>query len=572
MKKSIIKKDSLLIWCIILIIILGIIYLVKKYRDENRDIENFNNLSDSVPRSLSTFNKYETKFSNWIMSSNRKIDDSNTKEIIKNITNKIRNAPDPNKRYGLNNFWPSNDNKMFMATYQTNDLLLISISYYNITANSPYKQTGNTNGIQGQINSGDTFTANSNCPLNTFSAVCQLNYFRNKFYLKNKENIMCNTLFNDSDYCVNTIFWGKIIRYYDENKNDNLIEIKIYENNKLIYTFTISDDEEKRDMNYSTDLTSYFALKQNELNTPYPYIPNTVYGLTDDGNTVTNKVTFMPINMLSQTSGTVLNKDSDTLSYNLCSLINQIGGTNKKFNVYIFYVSDFVNVLSLDYDFYGVGEENSSLTLKKTSASDALSNALKTYLNKTPAQTYKSINNLNNISSYLYMVNNSDSINSADIDKITNTYAKTIPKTIVTPVTNNPILWKLSASYRTTSCFVSLSAQKDGNNIEKYATFYPNGSTNMDLNEGGINQELVVEDFNVIKGDASNYFIGSGLFRTNDLLYLAPNSSNTNLQQNQTVSLISKPNANGKWIIIGTTNPNPSIDNIKSYIDGAYSS
>jgi len=561
MKKSIIKKDSLLIWCILIIIILGIIYLIKKYRDENKDIENFNNLANSVSRSLSTFNKYETKLSEWAMSSNRNIDDSDTYKIVNNINDKLKNSPELNRNNLLNGFWLSDTSgtpgpQMFMATYQSNDLLLISINYYNITSSSPYTSITNSNTSgsysNDKISGSNDLSANSNCPLNNFSAVCQLNYKRNKFYLK---NITCNTLFNND----NTKIWGTFDRP----------NIYIYENDALKYTFKTDTN-----MTYKRDGTSYFALAQNQLNTPYPYIPNTVYGPTSNvTDTVTNKVTFMPINILSQTSGTVVDKDNDTLSYNLCSLINQIGGTNKKFNVYIFYVSDFVNVLSLDYDFYGVGEENSSLTLKKTSASDALSNALKTYLNKIPAQTYKSINNLNNISSYLYMVNDIKSKYIADIDKITNTYAKTIPNTTVTPVTNNPILWKLSASYRTTSCFVSLSAQKDGNNIEKYATFYPNGSTNMDLNEGGINQELVVEDFNVIKSDDSKgYFIGSGLFRTNDLLYLAPNSGNTNLQQNQTVSLISKPNANGKWLIIGTTNSNPSIDNIKSYINGTYSS
>ena len=86
-----------------------------------------------------------------------------------------------------------------------------------------------------------------------------------------------------------------------------------------------------------------------------------------------------------------------------------------------------------------------------------------------------------------------------------------------------------------------------------------------------INQELIVEDLNIIKVDTSKkYFLASGLFRTNNLLYLSPNVTNKNIQGNQTVNLVSKPNPNGKWIIIGTNTANPSIANIKTYISDAY--
>ena len=551
----------LLISSISIIILLGIIYLVKKYNDENKYIEGFSNFPNTVSRSLSTFNTYGALHKKEVDENSnfkyRSIDDNNEFNNAYSIDNKLLNSPVKSRNDELNGFWMNNTetNKMFMASYQLNDLLILSISNYEITSSSPYSSTTNNENISGTI-SGTGMSANSNCPLNTYAVVCQLNYYRNKFYLKNQ---MCNTLFKD--YNNSTKLWGT---YSEIKNNDGVITnktITIYVNNTILNTFNIDTTTI-----YSRDLTSYFNLLQNNLNTPYPYIPNTVYGINATGDTISNKVTFMPINILSQYSGSVT-QSSDTFSYNLCSLINNIAGSNNMSNVYIFYVSDFVNVLSLDYDFYGVNDRESSLILKKTSASDVISNVLKESLNKSPATTYKSFTNLNNLSAYSYMINNNKSNDENNINK----YAENISSTIVTPVTNNPILWKLKASYRTTTCFVSLSAQKDGNNIMKYATFNADGSTNMDLNEDGVNQELIVEDLNIIKADTSNkYFVASGLFRTNNLLYLSPNVTNKNIQGNQTINLVSKPNPNGKWIIIGTNNANPSITDIKTYISNAY--
>jgi hypothetical protein len=123
------------------------------------------------------------------------------------------------------------------------------------------------------------------------------------------------------------------------------------------------------------------------------------------------------------------------------------------------------------------------------------------------------------------------------------------PKSSSTTV--KPIEWNFKASYSTTVCYVSLSANADQNNIEKYATFNSDGTSNMSLVDDGYTQSLIVEDYNTMKTDNSTYFIGSGLFRTNDLLYLVPNNTNKTLQGNNTVNLVSKPHSNGKWIIIG---------------------
>jgi hypothetical protein len=86
----------------------------------------------------------------------------------------------------------------------------------------------------------------------------------------------------------------------------------------------------------------------------------------------------------------------------------------------------------------------------------------------------------------------------------------------------------------------------------------------MSINDGGTNQELIFEDIFTIKNE-SNYFISTGYFRTNDLLYMTSNNTNKTLQGDNTVKLISKPSPTGKWVIIGFNNKaniNNIIDNI----------
>jgi hypothetical protein len=60
---------------------------------------------------------------------------------------------------------------------------------------------------------------------------------------------------------------------------------------------------------------------------------------------------------------------------------------------------------------------------------------------------------------------------------------------------------------------------------------------------------------------SNNYFISTGYFRTNDLLYMVSNNSNKTLQGDNSVKLVSKPSPSGKWVIIGFNN-NVNINNI----------
>jgi len=131
-----------------------------------------------------------------------------------------------------------------------------------------------------------------------------------------------------------------------------------------------------------------------------------------------------------------------------------------------------------------------------------------------------------------------------------------------TPVV--PIMWNITSTYKSSTCYISLSSIEDKNNTVKYPVFNSDGSINMSINNGGTNQELIFEDMSTIKDD-TNYFISTGYFRTNDLLYMVSNNTNKTLQGNNSVKLVSKPSPNGKWVIIGfndKVNFNNIINNI----------
>ena len=234
-------------------------------------------------------------------------------------------------------------------------------------------------------------------------------------------------------------------------------------------------------------------------------------------------------------------------------MINNINNNNKT-KAYIFYINDFINVQSLDYNFYGVGKNDSNLTLKNTNIAFSISDKIK------KNQNWKYI--IQQITSYMYCTEKDDkSFNSMNtFIEFQQDYANKdkVLANKKTPVV--PIVWNISSSYKSSTCYISLSSAPDKNNTVKYPVFNNDGSINMSINDGGTNQELIFEDIRTIKSD-NNYFVSTGYFRTNDLLYMASNNTNKTLQADNTVKLVSKPSPTGKWLIIGF-NDNASMSNI----------
>jgi hypothetical protein len=519
------NSSNIILLILVIIIILSIIYLYLKNKNVNKEIDNvnkeiegfdYNLVPQSTQQSLSVYDINPTD------SNTRGINYDNTKF---NSTGTIQES----RTSGWNGYWISGN--LYMSILQINDLLLLSVNTINVSSTAPYEKIiQNTNGtLTGttSVKPSGTFTTGLNCPLNNFTAVCQLNFVRIKFYIKNNSNIYCNTLST-----FNNTLTGYI--------SGNTINVNYTVNGKKE---TIVFNKDTKMNNSYINNSSKYSIEETKLINPYPQIPASQ--LSYNSTSFENKNTFMPINILSQ----YITNDNNN-SYKLCSLINNIN-SNNKISAYIFCIDNFINVQSLDYNFWGVRKNESNLALKNTNSAYLLSLKLKSYINGNNINSDSVSNYAQQISSYMYcgspqstnfMQETSDLKTSFNNNKSNSSLNKN------TPVV--PIVWNISSSYKSSTCYISLSSVSDKNNTEKYATFNGDGSVNMSINKGGVNQELIFEDISTIKNEP-NYFISTGYFRTNDLLYLVSNSSTKTIKGDNTVNLVSKPSPNGKWVIVG---------------------
>ena len=530
------NSNKMLFIILTILILLCISYLYLKNKNENKEIEEFtdyNLVPQSTQQSLSIYSVNPI--------------DSNTRGIVYDNTQfNSTGIPQDSRAYGWNGYWTTSDNKYYMSILQLNDILILSINIINVSNTSPYNNiTAEEGGIfTASDSNGNTFNSSMNCPLNNFTAQCQLNVERTKFYIKNPNNIYCNNivLFN------NTMpFFNYNIKGYIDGNN---ITISYFN----YYTLTNSNITFNKDttMNNSyNNASATYSLTETNLINPYPQLPPSTLTYNSSNTSYNNKNTFMPINILSQ-------YNTNNNSYKLCSLINNINNNNR-INAYIFYISDFINVQTLDYSFWGVGKNDSNLTLKNTNLAYTFSLKIQNYINSKKFNSYY----LQQFSSYKYCgnSNNKDLTFTEEENDFNNNFNNIKNNNSLnkkTPVV--PILWNISSTYNSSTCYISLSSVADKNNTVKYPVFNSDGSINMSINDDGTNQELIFEDINTIKND-SNYFISTGYFRTNDLLYMVSNNTNTTLQGDNTVKLVSKPKPNGRWIIVGF-NDNVNINNI----------
>ena len=515
-----------------IVILLCISYLYLKNKGENKEIEGFsdyNLVPQSTQQSLSIYSV------NPIDSNTRGINYNNTKFNSTGI-------PKDSRAYGWNGYWISSDNKYYMSILQINDILILSINIINISNTSPYKNITEEDGIiTATTSNGSTFNSSMNCPLNNFTALCQLNFNRTKFYIKSTNNIYCNTL-----AFLNSTIAGYI--------DDNSIIISYVNKTKTTITF----NKDTTINNSYNNASATYSLTETNLINPYPQLPPSTVSYNSSNSSYNNKNTFMPINILNQY---ITNSNNDN-SYKLCSLINNINNNNKT-SAYIFYINDFINVQTLDYNFWGVGKNDSNLALKNTNLAYSVAVKIKQYINNNNINTSNVSNYSKQISSYMYCGDSNDKdLNFTEESNNLKNYFNNSKNNILAnkKTTIVPILWNISSSYKSSTCYISLSSVADKNNTVKYAVFNNDGSINMSINNNGTNQELIFEDMSTINSN-NNYFISTGYFRTNDLLYMVSNNTNTTLQGDNSVKLVSNPNPSGKWVIIGF-NKKANINNI----------
>ena len=524
-------SNKMLFMILAILILLCIFYLYFKNKDVNKEIEKFtdyNLIPQSTQQSLSVYSVNPI--------------DSNTRGINYDSTkfNPIGNIQE-SRAYGWNGYWISSDNKYYMSILQINDLLILAVNNITVSTNNPYTSiTQNSdNTFTGTTSRENTFNTTMNCPLNNFTAICQLNFNRTKFYIKSANNIYCNTLASFNNTCAGYI-------------DGNTINVA-YTSNGRKETITFTKDSDNNMKNSFENASAMYSLTETNLINPVPQIPSSKISYNSSNTSYNNKNTFMPINILSQY---ITNNNNN--SYKLCSLINNINNNNR-INAYILYVDNFINVQTLDYNFWGVGKDESNLVLKNTNLAYSVALKLKEYINQ---------NNISQqISSYMYCSNSNDkdlnfTEESNNLKNNFNNNKNNQSLNKKTPVI--PIMWNISSKYKSSTCYISLSSVADKNNTTKFPIFNSDGSINISINNGGTNQELIFEDMNTIKNE-SNYFISTGYFRTNDLLYLVSNNTNKTLQGDNTVKLVSKPSPSGKWVIIGFNN-NINISNIMNNI------
>lgn len=528
-------SNKMLLGILIILIILCATYLYLKNKDVNKEIEKFtdyNLIPQSTQQSLSIYSVNPM--------------DSNTRGINYDSTkfNPIGNIQE-SRAYGWNGYWISSDNKYYMSVLQINDLLILAVNNIIVSNNNPYTSiTQNSdNTFSATTSRENTFNSTMNCPLNNFTALCQLNFNRTKFYIKSANNIYCNTLDN-----FNNTLGG----YIDGNN----ITIS-YTSNARKETITFTKDSDINMKNSYENASAMYSLTETNLINPLPQIPSSTLSYNSSNQTYNNKNTFMPINILSQY---ITNNNNN--SYKLCSLINNINNNNR-ISAYIFYIDNFINVQTLDYNFWGVGKDESNLVLKNTNLAYSLALKLKEYVKQNNINTENVNNYAKQISSYMYCGNSNDkdlnfTEESNDLKNSFNNNKNNDSLNKKTPVV--PIMWNISSKYKSSTCYISLSSVADKNNTTKFPIFNNDGSINISINNGGTNQELIFEDMSTLKNE-TNYFVSTGYFRTNDLLYLVSNNTNKTLQGDNTVKLVSKPSPSGKWVIIGFNN-NINISNI----------
>ena len=539
-------SNKMLFMILAILILLCISYLYLKNKDVNKEIEKFtdyNLIPQSTQQSLSIYSVNPI--------------DSNTRGINYDSTKfNSTGTPQDSRAYGWNGYWTTSDNKYYMSILQLNDILILSINKINISNNNPYNNiTQNSdNTFTATDSNGNTFNSSMNCPLNNFTALCQLNFNRTKFYIKNPNNIYCNTLaiFNTTMPFFNIVLSG----YFDGNNITlSYFNSKIYKMENIIF-----NKDSTMNNSYNNASATYSLTESNLINS-IPQLPISTVTYNSSNSSYNNKNTFMPINILSQY---ITNSNNDT-SYKLCSLINNINNNNKT-KAYIFYISDFINVQTLDYNFWGVGANDSSLVLKNTNLAYKVALKIKDYFSKNNMYYGNVSNYAQQISSYKYCgdSNDKDLTFTKEINNLKDNFNNKNNKSLNKKTPIIPIVWNISSTYKSSTCYISLSSVADKNNTVKYPVFNSDGSINMSINNGGTNQELIFEDISTIKNE-SNYFISTGYFRTNDLLYMVSNNTNKTLQGDNSVKLVSKPSPNGRWVIVGFNNKvnvNNIIDNI----------
>ena len=555
------KRTILVI--IFILIIISLIYLYNSYKEEKKIIESFSFplTSQTTQTSLSTY--YKPTINSDILQNN-KYEFNSVRNVIKNKNN------------DLNGYWQSTDfNGSFM---QNNDLLILTFNTEQLNRNY-------SNYTSHQEEEGET------CPLNQFIGICQLNIHRDNFYLR---KVLCNTLGSTYSELINANPYKLSGLLTDQNT------ITIYSDEKFPIIFKKTGNYNYNNnvsnyINYSSFVTplpnfnsSTFSVdnpcpegyliatsqKITGINTPLCVKKDQVKnGICDDDITCndidcsfsTTDYSNCNINGTSKTlkqcniNLTVTSESNEFATFpiynNICSSLKSLAiDTGNIDSSIICYIRNIGDIQILSYQFSGVGKEDSFLTTEKNYyVQSYIKNFIKNNhtQHNLPTSYYLAFNNIYYCNDSLDSTFLNDSITSAKkyYSNNYNNINKGIPRT-----NKLPQCWEINQSYSTSACYFKLKTKssKISYDVDKYPKFNNDGSTTMSLNDDGINNELIFEDYNeLLHNTNKNIYIGTANIRCNNLLYLSVgNGDNKALNNSNVVQLTSKPAIDGKWMII----------------------
>jgi hypothetical protein len=298
----------------------------------------------------------------------------------------------------------------------------------------------------------------------------------------------------------------------------------------------------------------------------------------------------------------------------VCDYLNYFG-SNACNSIILCYITDVGDVLTLNYEYFGKNKGNLTvqhdimnnllnksilpnyrkLLINKNTSSDialpaiSFTNCLENNNSGTtnlkrlkesiiPASKYAKKYELEHKSHHntIYNLNHEtkhklhhETKNNSQYESDFNKLAPAIWQFNFIPNNNFNLLYNVNNINTQNSCPIKLSTSQNYNTPVKYAEFYDNGKTGLTLHNGGINQQLFLENVNILskshQGSFNDIHIAmTANIRLNNRLYLIPNKSNNGFSNKSVnVELQDEPEENGKWLILGfTLNTLPDLKNI----------
>jgi len=290
--------------------------------------------------------------------------------------------------------------------------------------------------------------------------------------------------------------------------------------------------------------------------------------------------------------------DDSHSNLNICSILNNFNNPPYNYNSAILcYVTNLGNVQTLNYQFFGSLQEQSTLTIQYDFMNSVLNSPITNITTGTTHNLpyYRNIiKNYNSASSNMTDINKAISMTNCMENNNTAGSTNSLITNCVTSCQNyvnsyvqsnsngqlTPAVWQINydsssisgmnnINNLTNDCPFTLSTSSLYNTPVKYVEYNNNGTTSLSLYAGGNQQKLFMENANIIKVPDNNSIIITTNLRANNGLYLLPSSSYGGFSNNSNiVTLASSPNPNGKWFIIGFTLSN--INNLSNILNNTF--